>query len=145
MSGDLGAAARAEAIWVHVDPESRRPTRLPAEFEAVYGPSAGENRPRSSLRHPPEPPADAESFDWTFGRAEIDLAGHVSNLWYWKVAEEFLDLSPIRRQAGEATLEAEFRSGIGLGLATVHRSGSMLWVSDPDGTVAGTLSISSGP
>jgi len=146
VKGDLGAAAEAEAIWIHVDPETRRPSRLPAEFEAVYGPSAGDNRPRSSLRHPPAPPEDAESFEWVFGAAEIDLAGHVSNLWYWKVAEEFLDLSPIRSSSGgETVLEAEFRSGIGRGVATVHRSGSMLWVSDPEGTVAGTLSVSSGP
>ncbi len=38
-------------------------------------------------------------------------------------------------------LEAEFRSGIGRGLATVHRAGRMLWISAPDGTVAGTLAV----
>jgi acyl-ACP thioesterase len=131
---------------VHVDPETRRPTRLPAEFEAVYGPSAGDGRPRSSLRHPPAPPAGAESFEWSFGQSEIDLAGHVSNLWYWKVAEEFLDLSPLRAADGAgAVLEAEFRSGIGRGAATVQRDGQMLWISDPEGIVAGTLAISSGP
>jgi acyl-ACP thioesterase len=139
VSGDRGAVAEAEAIWVHVDPETRRPLRLPPEFERIYGPSAGESRPRSSLRHPSAPPAGAERLEWWFGRSKIDLAGHVSNLWYWEVAEEYLDLSALA--AGGAVLEAEFRSGIGHGPATVHRSGSMLWISDPGGTVAGTLSI----
>ena len=41
---------------MHVDPETRRPPRLPPEFERIYGPSAGERRPRSSLRHPSAPP-----------------------------------------------------------------------------------------
>ncbi len=141
VRGDLGASVDSEAIWVHVDPETRRPARLPTAFEEVYGPSAGDRRPRSSLRHPPAPPDDAESLEWSFRRSEIDLAGHVSNLWYWDVAEEYLDLSPLHSEGG--TLEAEFRSGIGNGAAAVHRAGSMLWVSDPDGTVAGTLSIRS--
>lgn len=140
VSGDLGANVHSEAIWVHVDPETRRPARLPRAFEEVYGPSAGDHRPRSSLRHPSTPPADAERLGWSFGRSEIDLAGHVSNLWYWDVAEEYLDLSPL--QSGGATLEAEFRSGIGHGTAIVHRADSMLWVSDAEGTVAGTISIS---
>lgn len=140
VTGDLGGSVEAVAIWVHVDPETRMPARLPPEFDRIYGPSAGERRARSSLRHPPAPPADAERHEWTFGRSDIDIAGHVSNLWYWQVAEEFLDFSPLR--SGTAILEAEFRSGIGHGTATVHRSDSMLWISDAAGTVAGTLSIS---
>ena len=83
ISGDGGAAVTAEAIWVHVDPETRLPARLPEEFERIYGPSAEGRKARASLRHPPTPPADAERFEWWFGRAMIDLAGHVSNLWYW--------------------------------------------------------------
>ena len=72
------------------------------------------------------------------GRSLIDLAGHVSNLWYWQPAEELLDL---RRSAAAPTavLEAEFRSGIGHGPATLHRADGMLWISDAAGTVAGTI------
>lgn len=137
VRGDRGARVDSEAIWVHVDAETRRPIRLPARFEDVYGPSAGDRKPRSSLRHPSAPPEDAERFEWEFGRSDIDLAGHVSNVWYWQVAEEYLDLS----LAGPVILEAEFRSGIGLGKAFVHRADGMLWISDPAGTVAGTLSV----
>jgi acyl-ACP thioesterase len=137
IRGDAGADVVAAAIWVHVDPETRMPARLPAEFEAIYGPSTEGRKARASLRHPPEPPEGAERLDWWFGSSLIDLAGHVSNLWYWLPAEEFLDLPTA--STGPAVLEAEFRSGIGRGAATVHRADSMLWISDADGTVAGTI------
>jgi len=140
ISGDAGADAQAEAIWVHVDPETRLPTRLPPSFDEIYGSSAGDRGLRSSLRHPPEPPASAERLDWFFPRAEVDLAGHVSNLWYWKAAEEHLDLAPLHSDS-PAVLEAEFRSGIGHGAAVVHRAEEMIWISDHDGTVAGTVTI----
>lgn len=144
IRGDAGADVTAEAIWVHVDPATRMPSRLPEEFERIYGPSAAGRKARASLRHPPEPPADAERLEWWFGESAIDLAGHVSNLWYWQPAEEFLGLpgAPTADHGPEpVVLEAEFRSGIGRGLATVHRAGRMLWISAPDGTVAGTLAV----
>jgi len=139
ISGDRGADVAAEAIWVHVDPETRLPTRLPAEFERIYGPSTAGRRARHSLRHPAEPPAGAERLEWRFGRSQIDLAGHVSNLWYWQPAEEFLATAP--SGPDPVVLEAEFRSGIGHGPAVVHRTDGMLWISDCDGTVAGTISV----
>jgi len=138
ISGDGGASVSATAIWVHVDPETRLPARLPASFEAIYGPSAGDRRARGGLRHPAEPPAGAERSEWWFGRSQIDFAGHVSNLWYWQVAEELLEMPTAG--SGPAALEAEFRAGIGHGAAAVHRSGSMLWICAPDGTVAATIS-----
>lgn len=142
LRGDRGAAIDAEAIWVHVDAGTRKPSRLPARFHEVYGPSLGERRPRMSLRHPADPPADAETLRWWFGKADIDLAGHVSNLWYWEIAEEYLDLSPLRGEDGPPhTVEAEFRAGSGAGEVQVHRKEGMLWVREADGTLAATLAI----
>lgn len=138
IAGDRGADLTATAIWVHVDPATRLPARLPAEFERIYGPSTAGRRARASLRHPAAPPAGAERLEWWFGRAQIDLAGHVSNLWYWQPAEEFLAVRT------PAVLEAEFRSGIGHGPAVVHRAGPMLWISDPGGAVAATISAAAG-
>ena len=147
IRGDAGADVTAEAIWVHVDPATRMPSRLPEEFERIYGPSAAGRKARASLRHPPEPPAEADRLEWWFGEAAIDLAGHVSNVWYWQPAEEFLGLpgAPAAdRGVKPVVLEAEFRSGIAHGLATVHRAGRMLWISAADGTVAGTLAVAGG-
>jgi acyl-ACP thioesterase len=137
ISGDGGAELTATAIWVHVDPKTRLPARLPASFEATYGPSAGGRKARGGLRHPPEPPSGAERHEWWFGRSQIDFAGHVSNLWYWQVAEEHLEMPTAG--TGPVALEAEFRSGIGHGPAAVRRSGPMLWICDGDGTVAATI------
>jgi len=139
VRGDGGADVTAEAIWVHVDPETRLPARLPEEFKRIYGPSTEGRRARASLRHPSEPPDDAERLDWWFGRSQIDLAGHVSNLWYWQPAEEFLAMPT--SASGPTIVEAEFRSGIGHGRAAIHRAGAMLWVCDADGAVAGTISV----
>lgn len=131
--------AEAEAIWVHVDPVERRPARLTDRFHEVYGESAAGRRPRSSLRHPSAPPEGAEELEWFFSLADIDLAAHVNNTFYWRVAEEFLGLSALDQ--GPALFEAEYRAGIGSGPAVVSRAGSMLWVTDPAGTLAATLSI----
>jgi acyl-ACP thioesterase len=146
IRGDAGADVESVAIWVHVDPETRLPARLPQEFEEIYGPSAGDRKARSSLRHPAEPPAGAEELSWNFGSSDIDLAGHVSNLWYWQVAEEYLDLSqPAESSGGPLVLEAEFRAGVGRGRAIVHRAGTMLWISDQEGTLAATLAVVTDP
>lgn len=137
ITGDLGAAVEVEAIWVHIDPESRRPARLPPTFADAYGLSAAGRRPRSSLRHPPAPPTDAERLQWAFSRADVDIFGHVNNAMYWRVAEEHLQLD--RVTDGGGVLEAEYRAGIGTGPATIHRSGEMLWISGAGGEVAATL------
>lgn len=138
VRGDRGAAVDSEAIWVHVDPETRRPIRLPERFHDVYGESAGGRRARSSLRHSSTPPAQAERLEWTFARADVDLAGHVNNAWYWRVAEEFLDLTPAPGRA--LLLEAEYRAGIGPGSAEVRRDGRRLWIGVPGGELAATIS-----
>lgn len=139
IRGDLGAAIEAEALWVHVDPQARRPARLPAAFHEIYAESAAGRRPRASLRHPPSPPAGAKELSWTFARADVDLAGHVNNAAYWRIAEEYFDLSRLGERP--ASLEAEYRSGIGPGPAHVHRSGEALWVGAADGAIAATLRL----
>ena len=139
VTGDLGAAVEVEAIWVHVDPAARRPARLPESFHAVYGPSAEGRRPRSSLRHPASAPAGAETLTWRFARADVDVAGHVNNTMYWRLAEDHLDLAPLDH--GAAVLEVEYRAGLGAGVATVQHAGGMLWVHDPEDAIAATLSI----
>ncbi len=142
ITGAAGAALETVAIWVHLDPEGRRPARLPEEFLKAYGPSAGEGRPRSALRHPPTPPADADVLDWHFARADIDLAGHVNNTMYWRIAEEVFGLAEVSDSA--TTFEAEYRGGMGAGAAKVHRTDGSLWICDLDGAVAATISVEPG-
>lgn len=142
ITGEAGAAIEAVAIWVHLDPELRRPSRLPEDFLAIYGEAAAGHRPRSSLRHPPAPPADAERHDWRFARADIDVAGHVNNTMYWRAAEELFGLAALADSPHR--IEAEYRGGIEAGPAVVHRSGDMLWFCGPDGSVAATIAVTQG-
>lgn len=142
IRGDRGAKLDVTAIWVHLDPVLRRPARLPEEFHAVYGESAAANRARSSLRHEAQPPDDAEVREWRFVRADLDVAGHVNNTMYWRAAEELLELDALADSPG--SLEAEYRGGIGTGLATVHRSGNRLWFCDAAGELAATIVVEIG-
>lgn len=143
VSGDLGAALEVEAVWVHIDAETRRPARFTPEFLEVYGESAEGRRPQGALQHPPTPPQGARRVGWEFSQADVDLAGHVNNAVYWRAAEQYLLAEAPGAEGAEArVLEAEYRSGIKAGEATVAQAGSMLWVIDREGAVAGTLSIS---
>ena len=143
VRGEEGARVDVEAIWVHVDPELRRPARLPADFYDVYAESAAGRRPRSSLRHPPAPPEGAEELAWRFLRADVDLIGHVNNAMYWRVAQELLERDAI--VGSPCVLEAEYRGGIGPGPARVHRAGDQLWVCGGERTAAATISLQRDP
>jgi acyl-ACP thioesterase len=136
IEGDEGAHLTSVAIWVHMDPETRRPARLPEAFHPVYAESAAGARPRSSLRHPHDPPAGADELSWRFVAADLDIAGHVNNTMYWRLAEDLLPLPD-----GPFTTEAEYRAGADAGEARVLRSGGMLWVIGAGDAVAATLSV----
>jgi acyl-ACP thioesterase len=136
IAGDDGAHLTAVAIWVHIDPETRRPARLPEAFHAGYAESAAGARPRSTLRHPADPPAEAEELSWRFVAADLDIAGHVNNTMYWRLAEDLLPAPD-----GAFTAEAEFRAGADAGDARVKRSAGMAWVLAGDGATAATLSV----
>lgn len=139
IAGDGGARIQAEAIWVHIDPETRRPARFTPEFLDAYAESAGEGRPRTKLRHPSTPPAGAERSGWHFSLADVDLAGHVNNAVYWRVAEEHLLAG--RDSADGLSLVAEYRSGVGAGRAEIALAPdrTMAWVLAADGAVAASL------
>jgi acyl-ACP thioesterase len=121
---------------VHIDPVTRLPARLPEVFHRGFAESAGEHRPRTSLRHPASPPEDAERLSWRFTDADIDIAGHVNNTMYWRLAEELLPAI-----AGPVTAEAEYRAGASTGDATVRRAGGMIWVLGADDETAATLAL----
>ena len=141
IEGDCGGLLEVESIWVHIDPANRRPARFGPEFLAAYAESAGPGRPRTKLRHPP-PPTDAERRDWRFTAADVDLAGHVNNAAYWRLAEEYLlgEGGP----ADGTLLEAEYRTGVGPGPAEVALAAdhSLAWVLGAGAGVAASLLIS---
>lgn len=135
IAGEEGAAVEAEAVWVHIDPATRRPARFTEDFLGVYAASAGEGRPRTKLELPAAPPDGAAAGSWCFAAADVDLAGHVNNAVYWRVLEE---LVPDARRDG-AELVAEYRGGRGAGDAEVAASAGTVWVLDPAGAAAAVL------
>lgn len=124
VRGESGASAEAEAVWVQVDPGTRRPERLSERFHEVYGEAAAGGRTRTKLSHPADAPAGATRASWHFSAADVDVAAHVNNAAYLRIAEDLLAPSP----EGGYVLEAEYRSGVGPGEALVLHDGAMAWV-----------------
>jgi acyl-ACP thioesterase len=101
-------AVHSAGLWVHVDRESGRPSRLPPAFDAVWGPSA-RGRSVSPRLHHDAPPDGATRERWPVRATDIDIVGHVNNAAYWAAVEELLARRPTLRVA---RAEIEFRAGV---------------------------------
>src|SRR4051794_27529915 len=84
-----GAAVEVAGLWVHLDPETLRPSPLPESFDTIYAPAAQGRTVKARLRHP-GPPDDAPSVPWHFRASDADIADHVNNAAYWEPLEEEL-------------------------------------------------------
>jgi acyl-ACP thioesterase len=139
--GDGGAepAIEAVALWVHLDPLSRRPIPFSDdEFEAYGGAAAG-RRITARLRHP-LPVADVEStVPWRFRATECDIADHVNNAAYWQPLEEELLARP--EQPDELDVEIEFRTPAQPGDKRVLRDGTRRWIVSDDGETHASFAI----
>ncbi len=147
-----GSAIESSALWVHLDPESRRPFPFTERELAAYGPPPEVTATRISakLRHP-APPPDAAVSPWSFRAIDCDIAGHVNNAAYWQPIEERL-LGGGVRPAGLAGLavgaepagldaEIEFRAGAQPGEKLVLAQGEMHWLLDPDRTLLASVRL----
>jgi acyl-ACP thioesterase len=134
VEGDRGGAARAVAVWAHLDPVTGVPARLGERFHEIYGSSAGPDRPDHRLRHPP-PPDGAARLPWTFRAADVDVAGHVNNAVYWEALEEGGELP------AAPTIEAEHPTPAVAGPALVVRDGPRTWVTSTQGEVHASFEV----
>jgi acyl-ACP thioesterase len=136
ISGPEGAV-EAVAVWIHLDPATRRPKPFSeAEFDA-YGEAAGGREVKARLLHP-APGPDAASGSWTFRAAETDLAGHVNNAAYWQAVEERLLAGP---EPEALTAEIEFRSPAQPGPVEVLSEDDRLWIAALAGEVHASLLV----
>ena len=103
VRGEHGGAIDSATLWVHVDAATGRPTVLPAEFHALYGPATGGRTVRASLRHTAPPEVVERSWPWMPRFCDFDVLGHVNNANYWTVVEEEL----ARRRDVRAPMRAE--------------------------------------
>ena len=101
--------ARAAALWVHVDPMTARPLKLPSQFLELYGEAAGGREVVARLRH--EPPPDHASVTrrpWPLRATDLDLLGHVNNAIALAAVEDSL----IRDEGVPRHLEIVYRDAI---------------------------------
>jgi acyl-ACP thioesterase len=88
MRGDIGGRLESATLWVHLDPGSMRPARMPRDFLDVFGPSA-DGRPVSAKPRLSSPPDDAGT-PWPVRFADFDVLEHVNNAMYFAPVEESL-------------------------------------------------------
>jgi acyl-ACP thioesterase len=137
-SGEDAAAVEAVSLWVHLDPELRRPAPLTERELAVYGPLGHDRRISARLRHRPAPQPPERRRPWRFRAIDCDLAGHVNNAAYWQPLEEELltGADPER-----IDVEIEFRSGAQPGHKQILASGSGRWITSEDGETHASLKL----
>ena len=102
----------AGALWVHLDPQTRRPFGLTPEELAIFADAGyGERRVSHRLTHPrPDADTGVHLFDWHFRRTDSDVADHINNSAYWELLEEeLLQAGPVEMTGVDA--ELEFRDG----------------------------------
>ena len=104
-----GGAVDVAALWVHVDPASGRPARLPQWFLDAYGPAAGDRRVKARLGHGDPPAGGAVAArPWPLRHTDLDVLGHVNNAATWAAVEDEL----ARLGIVPATAELEYRAAI---------------------------------
>lgn len=119
MVGQRGAGVEAATTWVHVDPASGRPKRVPSGFEALYGESTGGRTVRARLEHP-DPPDDAPGRPWPLRFSDFDVLSHVNNAAYWEAVEEVL--ADRRELRAPLRAEVEHRNAVERGAVVVLRT-----------------------
>jgi acyl-ACP thioesterase len=137
--GDGEPAVEAVALWVHLDPETLRPSRLTDAEAAAYGVDPEhQRRVTARLRHP-APGQEAERGAWHFRAAELDLAGHVNNAAYWAVLEE--ELVTGAEDPTSIDVEIEYRNPAQPGHKALLREGQWRWITDPAGLLHASLRL----
>ncbi len=124
------SAVDAVSLWVQVDPDSGRPSRLGDEFHAIYGAAAAGRTVSSKLTLPRAPSGGERGARWTFRATDRDPFGHVNNAAQWALLEAVLD--GVRTGTGEVEYLAPADSGVGYEFVSAD---DCRWLVGPDGVV----------
>jgi acyl-ACP thioesterase len=132
MTGERGGRVESATLWVHLDPASMRPARMPAEFLDMFGPSADGRKVGSKpVLSPPPEGAFGGGTPWPLRFADFDVLEHVNNAVYWAAVEQEL--------AARRDLRAPFTAVIEHGDA-IERDDEVRWcVRDIDDGFEGWL------
>lgn len=140
-----GGRVEAAVLWVHLDPQTLRPTPLDADEVAVYGPSTLGREVKARLRHPAPPGAWCERRPWHFRTTELDLAGHVNNAAYWAPLEDELLRDGGAPEPAALDVELEFRTPAQPGCFEVLADGARRWIVAAGGDVHASLHLAAPP
>ncbi|MGA7986858.1 MAG: acyl-ACP thioesterase domain-containing protein [Candidatus Dormiibacterota bacterium] len=113
IGGNEGGRAEAESIWVLIDRAAGRLTRLPAAFDALYGPSTLGRIVSAKLELPARPVPEASTLPWPLRLTDLDALGHANNAVYWEAIETALALVD-RSAAGPLRAVLEYRRAVDL-------------------------------
>jgi acyl-ACP thioesterase len=142
ISGDEAGEVELVSLWVHLDPESGRPTPITEAELAAWGESAGGRKVTARLRHP-APENHNHGVPWRFRRTECDLADHINNAAYLQPLEEEL-LEEERLEGDELEsidVEIEYRSPTQAGEKLVLRRGARRWIVSSEGETHASLVV----
>jgi acyl-ACP thioesterase len=93
--GVQGAIVDGVGLWIQIDVDSGRPTRLGDVFHRIYGEAANGRTVSSKLSLPKLPPdpilTTARRGTWRYRSTDIDPFGHVNNAAQWSLLEDLLD------------------------------------------------------
>lgn len=138
ITGSEGAALEAVSLWIHLDPETGRPTPWGDAFATAYLEAAGGREVGSRLALPKRAPEPATAGQqWSFRRTDLDVFDHVNNAAYLAVVEEAYATSaptvPLRLD-----IEWHRPTGAGrpLGLAELDDGGEHTWWLTDEATCA---------
>jgi acyl-ACP thioesterase len=138
--GEERPCVEAVSLWVHLDPDTWRPTPVTLAELEIYGGAAGDRRVTARLRHPaPVTPANGDArTQWTFRATDCDLADHVNNAAFWQPLEEELlaGAEPDRIDA-----EIEYRTPAQPGTVEVVRDGAKRWLIDRQGETLASIIV----
>ena len=109
IRGDAGAEVESVTLWVHVDPTTGRPSRLPDRFFEIWGEAADGRKVSARQSLDQTPPPDAVSRPWTVRLADLDVLGHMNNAAHWAAVEEAMS-----DRAAPAPMRAELEHGGGI-------------------------------
>jgi len=137
-AGAAESDVEAVSLWVHLDPDGRRPTPLTAQELAAYGDAAAGRRVSARLRHPAPGPVE-KSFPWRFRATECDLAAHINNTAYWHPLEEELLKGSDPEQLD---VEIEYRTPSQPGEKVVLCDGNRRWIAGPEGETHASIVVS---
>lgn len=117
--GDGGGRIESASLWVHLDPDSGRPAKLPEDFVEVYSVSAQGREITARQTHDPVVPEDDDvhTMPWWPRVTDLDILDHVNNAASWEIVEQSIDRAVERGlfaidRSGPLRAEVEFRDAI---------------------------------